>query len=67
MDIFVFILAIVALGILGDIVKKNMDSKSKKTSSDNDSRFDALEERIVTLERIVTDQKTQLKQKIDSL
>lgn len=69
MDIFVFILAIVALGIIGDVVKKNMSSKDKTVSLDDESRtrFEDLEQRIITLERIVTDQKTQLKQTIDSL
>ncbi|MFQ3229964.1 hypothetical protein [Reinekea sp.] len=69
MDIFVFILAIVALGIIGDVVKKNINSKDKTVSLDEESRarFEDLEQRIITLERIVTDQKTQLKQTIDSL
>lgn len=69
MDIFVFILAIIALGIIGDVVKKNMSSKDKTVSLDDESRarFEDLEQRIITLERIVTDQKTQLKQTIDSL
>jgi hypothetical protein len=69
MDIFVFILAIVALGIVGDVVKKGMHNKSKNALTDDESRarFKALEDRIETLERIVTDQKTELKQKIDSL
>jgi polyhydroxyalkanoate synthesis regulator phasin len=69
MDIFVFILGIVALGIIGDVVKKSMDSKSKNALSDDEarSRFAELEQRVETLERIVTDQKTQLKQTIDSL
>lgn len=69
MDIFVFILAIVALGIIGDVVKKHLDTKDEKgaPNEETESRFNELEQRIITLERIVTDQKSQLKEKIDSL
>ncbi|MBU2864447.1 hypothetical protein KO489_11385 [Reinekea forsetii] len=69
MDIFVFILAIVALGIIGDVVKKHLETKDNDSTSteDTESRFKELEQRIITLERIVTDQKSQLKEKIDSL
>jgi len=69
MDIFAFVLAVIALGIIGDVVKKSMNNKSKIVSLDDESRarFSDLEQRIVTLERIVTDQKTELKQKIDAL
>ncbi|MDN3647624.1 hypothetical protein QWZ13_01725 [Reinekea marina] len=69
MDIFVFILAIVALGIIGDVVKKHLETKDNDSTSteDTESRFRELEQRIITLERIVTDQKSQLKEKIDSL
>ena len=69
MDIFVFILAIVALGIIGDVVKKHLETKDNDSTSteDAESRFRELEQRIITLERIVTDQKSQLKEKIDSL
>lgn len=71
MDVFVFILCIIAMTTFGGIYREKLRNENKRLKSNNDAqmnaRFAEMEERIQTLERIVTDQKSQLKSKIDSL
>lgn len=71
MDIFVFILCIVAISTIGGLVREKIKNDRQALKNVNpaahEQRFQALEQRIQTLERIVTDQKTQLKDKIDAL
>lgn len=71
MDVFVFVLCIVAITTLGGLIREKLKNDRKQVSNQNESQIDArfaeMEARIQTLERIVTDQKTLLKDKIDAL
>lgn len=72
MNVFQFIVAIVAIGVVGEIIKKWLSLREKRekraaNAPEIEARFDAMEERIQTLERIVTDHKSQLKSEIDAL
>lgn len=72
MNVFQFIVAIVAIGVIGEIIKKWLALREKRekraaNAPEIEARFDAMEERIQTLERIVTDHKSQLKSEIDAL
>ena len=71
MDVFVFVLCIIAITTLGGLIREKIKNDAKRASHNNDDsveqRFLQMEERIQTLERIVTDQKSQLREKIDSL
>lgn len=70
MDFWVFIICIVAITTVAGIYTEKLkaDAKSaERQSTDADARFAEMEERIRTLERIVTDQKAQLKDRIDAL
>lgn len=71
MDVFVFVLCIVAITTIAGIYREKLKADAKaarqQVGDDVDARFKAMEERIQTLERIVTDQKHQLKNTIDSL
>jgi hypothetical protein len=64
-----FIVAIVAITQFGEVAKKwiSHKSKSEKPDPNRDARIEALEDRVATLERIATDEKTQLKNTIDAL
>ncbi|EAR09794.1 hypothetical protein [Reinekea blandensis] len=71
MDVFVFVLCIVAITTVAGIYREKLKADAKaaraQAGDDVDARFRAMEERIQTLERIVTDQKHRLKNTIDSL
>lgn len=71
MDVFVFVILIVAISVGSWVYTEKLkaDAKIAKASADSDlaGKLSDVEERLQTLERIVTDQKTQLKEKIDSL
>jgi hypothetical protein len=71
MDVFVFVTAIVGIGTFGGIIREVIKNDAKKHKNQNseevNARFEEMEQRIQTLERIVTDQKSQLKEKINSL
>ncbi len=71
MDVFVFIIAIIGITTLGGLIREKIKNDAKRAGNSNndayEQRFVQMEERIQTLERIVTDQKTQLREKIDSL
>jgi hypothetical protein len=69
MNMFSAIVAIVAIGAIATIARSWIESR--KHSNLDQQRLNDLEselrERIETLERIVTDQREQLKQQIDEL
>lgn len=70
MDVFVFVLAIVAIGTAGGIIKEAMKNNRKaggQTQQEQEGRIETLEERVATLERIVTDEKYHLSREIDTL
>lgn len=72
MNVFQFVVAIVAIGVFGEVIKKWLSLREKRekraeNAPEVTARFDAMEERIQTLERIVTDQKSHLKAEIDAL
>lgn len=70
MDVFVFILAIIAITTIGGLIKEQMKQKRKADNAmgvDQQARIDKLEARVATLERILTDDKSQLRQDIDAL
>lgn len=71
MDVFVFVLCIVAITTLGGLIREKLKNDRKQVGNQNEeqinTRFAEMEARIQTLERIVTDQKTLLKDKIDAL
>ncbi len=69
MDVFSMIVAIVAITAAGkaisDITKARQ--KSKDRDSELTDRVEQLEERVRTLELIITDKKSRLKDEIDAL
>ncbi|MEP4545198.1 MAG: hypothetical protein ABJ000_03405 [Saccharospirillum sp.] len=70
MDVFVFILAIIAITTIGGLIKEQMKQRRKADNAmgvDQQARIDKLEARVATLERILTDEKSQLRQDIDAL
>ncbi len=71
MDVFVFVVVIVAITSAAGIYREKMKMEVRKIKGQNseevERRFAEMEERIQTLERIVTDQKAQLRDKIDAL
>jgi len=71
MEVFPFIVAIVAITTVGGLLRQLIQSRTPKhqaaSEQDNDLRFKEMEERIQTLERIVTDQRSSLRSEIDSL
>lgn len=69
---FIFITAIVAIVMLARLVDTWLKQRKQKPSGDEDLaetlvRLEQLEERIRVLERIVTENRVDLKQQIDSL
>ncbi len=72
MNVFQFVIAIVAIVIIGDVIKKWLTLREKREqraaqAPDQNARLAAMEERIQTLERLVTDKKSHLKAEIDAL
>lgn len=71
MDVFVFVLMIIVITTGAGLYREKMKNDAKlakdRMNDSVDARFKEMEDRIRTLERIVTDQKSQLKDKIDSL
>lgn len=69
MDVFTMIVAIVAITAGGKAIKDM--AKLRQGSQDQRSEFaervDLLEERVRTLEQIITDKRSRLKDEIDSL
>lgn len=69
MDVFLFILCLVAITTFAGIYREKVKAEAERgpSSEQVEARFQAMEERIRILERIVTDQKKQLKDSIDAL
>jgi len=70
MDLWTFIIAVVALGICGDIIKRYIDKREVRNDSETDDllrELEALTERVQILEEIVTDDRHRLKQDIAEL
>ncbi|WP_037338608.1 hypothetical protein [Saccharospirillum impatiens] len=70
MDVFVFVLAVIIITTIAGLIKEQMKQRRKvdnAMSADQQARIDKLEARVATLERILTDEKSQLRQDIDAL
>jgi len=69
---FEMVVAIVAITVIGGIAREFMKKSQVNNTDIKDildrlERLEALDDRVQTLEKIVTDKKEDLKQKIDSL
>lgn len=71
MDVFAFVLAIIVITTAAGLYRERLKTQLKQSKYQNneaiDQRFADMEKRIETLERIVTDQKSQLRDTIDAL
>ena len=72
MNTFVFVITIVAIVCIADTIQKIYKARNVKQEGDADSdetmaKLDLLEERIRVLERIVTEDKHDLRREINSL
>ena len=72
MNVFAFVVAIVAIVMTADTIQKIYKMRHEKRSKDvetgeSQEYLDALEERIKVLERIVTENKYDLRREIDRL
>ncbi len=70
MDLWTFIIIVVALGICGEICKKYLDKREVRSATEEDevyAELEALTERVQILEEIVTDDRHRLKQDISAL
>ena len=72
MNPFEMTVIIVALAILGGVIKHYLDSRGDMEASSKEhqrllSRIDEMEERIQVLERIVTDENYELKRQFRNL
>lgn len=74
MSVFTMVVAIVAIGTFGGILREHLRAKRAAEGSAHDEalddaldRIDELEERVRVLERVITDDGYDLKRQIDSL
>ncbi|MEE4246236.1 MAG: hypothetical protein V2I33_12545 [Kangiellaceae bacterium] len=72
MEFFKWIAVIVIVVTIGEVWKyqikmKHRGEKSEKQNDQNDSRLAELEQRVTTLEKIVTDPSESLKREINDL
>ena len=72
MNTFVFVVCIVAIVVTADTIQKIYKARLAKQENDikadlSHGKLDALEERIRVLERIVTENKQDLRREINSL
>ena len=72
MNVFVFVVCIVAIVMTADTIQKYMKMKDRRRQEDpaideSFEKLEQLEERIRVLERIVTENKYDLKREIDDL
>lgn len=70
MQVFEFVIVIVALATLGSMFRgwlKHREKHAKPIAPESDPRIDALEKRVQVLERIVTDKAEKLKDDINNL
>ena len=68
----VFVLAIIAIVMCANVMRYRLKSRTKKDEKDPElegtlEKIDQLEERIRVLERIITENRYDLKREIDSL
>lgn len=69
MSPFTFVLGIIIVVVLGRLIRENMRLKASRSEgrSADQARIDALEERVRTLEKIVTDDGYDLKREFNKL
>lgn len=69
MNLYSAIVAVVAIWALVQVVRYWADSRRDASAGNgaHDERLDTLEERIRTLERIITDERESLRRKFDDL
>ena len=71
MDVFTFVIVVVivgcATGIISDYLKTKRETASGEVDGDVYEELDRLRERVEVLERIVTDEKYNLKKELDQL
>ena len=71
MDVFTFVIIVVIIGCGTGVVSEYLKTKREKTDSDAGDdvyqELDMLRERVEVLERILTDEKEQLKRELDQL
>jgi len=69
MSPFVFVLGIIVVTVLANLYREHMRLKASQIEggSATQARIDALEERVRTLEKIVTDEGYDLKREFDRL
>jgi hypothetical protein len=71
-NVFTFVLLLVAIVSCAKIIQSYLERRQEKSAPDEEveatlARIDALEERIRVLERILTENRYDLKREIDSL
>ena len=72
MNVFTFVFLVVTVVVVSELIKTYIKSRDK-TKSENDEvdeallKIDRLEERIQVLERIITEDRYDLKKRIDNL
>ena len=71
MTLWSMIVWVVAIGIIGGTLNNWISAKAKmaknQTDTSDNKALEALEERVATLEKIVTDRGHQLREEIDAL
>ena len=72
MNVFAFVVTIVAIGCATAVITEYLKSRARRDQSDTNleetiAQLNALEERIRVIERIVTENKFDLKREIDRL
>jgi len=73
MNLFEMVVFIVVIGVIGGVFREYFKSRHRTASISNDSldealdRIDDIEERVRVLERVVTDDRFDLKRQIDDL
>ncbi len=68
-EVFVFVLCIIAIVVISRLLREYMHTKAARPQEDPEyrTRIEALEERVRTLERIVTDKDYELKREFEKL
>lgn len=72
MNVFTFVFLVVTVTLCARLIQVYLEQRHRKSEPPDDieetlARIDTLEERVQVLERIVTESRFDLKQKIDSL
>ena len=71
-NVFTFVLALVAIVMVARIIQSYLERRQEKGNEEGEieetlAKIDALEERVRVLERIITENRYDLKRQIDSL